>query len=604
MLALALGSTGLARGAIRISVEEPRGRSALVAVDGTTARTVAPDRAWQHILSDPGHQDISLVELAAQGGRSAALVNHDPSPAGKVELVQVLSDRLEPGTGYTVSLQARGRVLAEGEAQVYVEGRAPGGEWEELLRSVLDVTGQWLDTSGQFRAREGHQEIRVGVRVRGRGSLKVDDVRLTALGSDENLLTDGGFEDGAYWRVAHRLQASGAEWTADPAVIREGSYRLLGLSPNQRYEARATLHSATGSVLEESPVVEFGTLDSDTIRTGGATVSEAVALGGPGLSSPCLIGVGGGALLIASHGGGVYSHPIGPGGEIGQPSQLAPAVLIDESPAPVDGIRGCIAGDRLVVTYRVALGPEPRDQSLRVLAQNLRTGEVTGPRSIRAGEALWSARSAAPVEAWDTLWVLYAEALDAPADERVRLKLRPLDPRTLEPLGEDTLVTGTPSEQLADPALATLHGQLALAYVDRGGMETDAAGRQPTPIYLQTFDGRQFGEPVPLAVDAVAGQPQATTAGDGLMITWRQAVGAGRTAGGEPLFWQTAVARVRALGAAETIPLPADNVYVSSPSSAAVGDGLLVIERRWEHLPGIPGDPALDLGLWAMRVEP
>jgi hypothetical protein len=592
--------------AITLSVEDTRGRSALLAVDSTTAGSVVAASPWQALIEDPSRQDVSLVELSAQGDRAVALVNHDPSPAGRVETVQVLATRLEAGGAYQLSLQARGRVLADGEAQAYVEGRSPGGAWEELLRLVLDVSGEWLDTSGQLRGRDGHQEVRVGLRLRGRGSLYVDAVHLAAVHSEENLLRDGGFEGGAYWQIEHRLQAPGADWQGNPAVIREPTFRCLGLLPGTMYEARARLVSAVGRLLEESPVVQFRTQDEDTAAADGLRVTEAVPLAPPGLTSPCLAPISEGALLVAGHGGGVYSHAVLPTGELAPPVQIAPAISVDGSPAPIDDIHCCTVGEKLVVAYAVSLGPGPENRSVRVVAKDLRTGAVVGPQSIRSPDPLWTTASAAVAECWGALWVLYSESTEGAAGAAARLWLRPLDAETLDPLGDDVPVATDPEHLPSDPSLGSLDGELALLYVDQqiALSGADSATRAPSPLYLQFFDGRTFAGPRLITADGRASQPHAVRVGERLAVIWRQDDDGPLTPAGDRMFQNLALAWVDARGASEPLELLSDRIYADSPSASMVQGRVLVVESRWEHLAGLPDDPALDLGLWATWLDP
>lgn len=591
---------------IAVSVVETRGRSALLAVDASTARAVVSLARWRSHVDDPTRQSVSLVDMGTEGDRCVSLVNHDGSPVSKAEIVQVLDPRLEPGEAYELTVQARGRVLAEGEAQVFVEGRSPGGRWEELLRLVLDATTEWLPTSGQFRAREGHQEVRIGLRLRGRGSIQADAITLTAFGSTDNLLMDGGFEGGAYWQIEGRLQAPEAQWRTDPAVIHEPVFRWLNLVPGTTYEARASLMSATGRLLEQSPVVQFRTQAVDVHRVGEMRVTEAVPIGPSSLSAPCVTAAGEGAIVAASHGGGLYAHALLPTEGLGDPMQVVPALEIDGSPAPVEDVQCCAVGDKLAVSYAVSLGPGPSHRSVRLVAKDLRSGNVAGPISLRSPDPLWTVVSARVAECWAALWVLTLEATEGVEGTMTRLRLRALDPTTLQPLGEDLHVGNVPSDRLADPALASTEDHLALLYVDThmlSGADEETL-RDPAPLYVQFFDGRQLSAPRLLTADTRVSQPSATKDGKRLAVVWCQP-GEGPVApGGIPMFQDVGVAWLDADGAVVSLMLPSDRVYARSPSIASVSGRLVVVEERSEHLPGLPHDPAADLGLWATWLEP
>ena len=52
---------------------------------------------------------------------------------------------------------------------------------------------------------------------------------------------------------------------------------------------------------------------------------------------------------MAGHGGGVYSHAVLPTGELAPPVQIAPAISVDGSPAPIDDIHCCTVGTSLAL---------------------------------------------------------------------------------------------------------------------------------------------------------------------------------------------------------------------------------------------------------------
>lgn len=603
LVAITLALARCASAEIALSITETRARSAILGVDEATAAGVKADGAWTPTGPPAGRQRVGILEGdASDGSHSASLASYDSGPASWAGIAQDLRRPLEGGKAYDFSLQAHGTVGADGEATAVVEGRAAAADpWQPLITVVLDARAAWLEYGGQFRVDQPPAEVRVSLTVRGKGTLLADSVRLARVGSDDNLVVDPSFEGVSYWRAMFRTDGS-EEWATDGAAVHEPTHALLSLRPATAYEVYAELLATSGEVLEHSLPLRLSTLQEWTRPVGDWTAEEARQLRGPGLTAPSLVSAGGRAMLVAAHGGGIYVHPVERDGTLGDPTPLVPAVRVASGWAEVKRIRACVSGNVLYAAYGITLGPQAADRHLRVAALNLRSGAVVGPVSVAPGDPTKLVDDGAVTGALGKLWVVFAETDPSAAPATTRMVLRPLDPMTLGPAGEDVPVPDAPSAYLECPSVAALGGGLVVFFSDRGHLAgaqgVRAAGVEP--LFAQSYDGARFSGPVVVSSEGLNRDASAVEASGRLAAVWQFSGPYAGTALGPDSCSDVGLAWLGTdLGVAGPYSCVGDQTLNASPSVAAVGERLLVVCRKWEHALDLPGDPAADLGLWA-----
>lgn len=584
------------------------GRSALLGVDEQTAASVRSVNAWEVVGPEERAQLVRYVPGVGVSGRCAVLAAPGLKPVDRIELVQILANPLEPGTAYDVALQCRGNVGPLGEATLYVEARrSPDAPWQEQLRLPLDPASVWLTAGGRFRLKEAMPDVRVGIRLRGRGTLMVDEVLLVPVGGGTvSLIADGGFEGRSYWQLDYR-EVGADEWVSDPAVIHEASHTVLGLRPLTRYEARARRVSVAGAVLEESLPIAFQTSDETRRRVIDLVADEPRPIQSAALSSPCLVGLGSRVFLVAAHGGGIYVHTVESDATLGEPAQIVSAVQLDSGIAEIGSLQACALDGAIFVVYRLSQGPDLDDQTLRLARFDLATGATVGPRSVNPrspGRVAWNGG----VAAWHgTVHVVFAETIADGPTVRTGLTLRAHDPLTLEPIGEDVAVPRLPSTSVFGPSLATLGDLLVVMYSDMAHVSGSGSARSADvePLYAQLWDGRLFGDPFVVSAEGRNRFARGVQVGARLAIVWKYGGPYPEGVFGDYMFHDVGFGWLYEDG---TFVGPEscvhDQTYNASPSIALLGDRLLVVSRKWEHHYGLTDDPAEELGLWATWLAP
>lgn len=596
------------RAEIRLSATEPRSRSAVLEVDAETARRVRPMDVWRAVNPPGGKRLVRFVETRPlEGARCASLTSYERDASLAPELQQVLAAPLESGKAYDLRVQCRGQVGALAELTAYVQTRSgPGEEWATALKLPLLAREGWTETGGMFRGPEGSPEARVVFRLFGKGSAYLDAAWLGAEGAERNLLVDGGFEGVCSWRLQSRKHGD-AEWQTDPAVIHEARHTLLRLEASVRYEARAELVNAGGEVLESSVPIYFDTQAPFTREGPGVFADEPSPIGTLGLTAPALAAGANRPILVAAHGGGIYAHVVEFDGSLGEPLQVLPAVDLGGSPADAGDLSACVRGDSLYVLYRLALGPGPADQSLRIVRYDLATGALVGPNAVSPSDPGRSALPGGLSILEGTLWVAYADTSFSAAGPRSRVVLRPYDPATLEPAGDDLALTAPPSEYLYGPSLARLGTRLAVLYSDMAPIEAARSSPREAvePLYAQFIEAGRVGEPILVCADGRNRRASAVESGGRLAIAWQYGGPEPETVSGEYVVQDIGFAWLGADGAVEgPWSCVHDGTYNESPTLGLVSGRLLTAFRKWEHHPALPDDPAADLGLWSCVLEP
>ncbi len=595
--------------AISLSVAEPRARSAVLAVDGETAVRVLPTDVWQALNPISGKRLVRFVETdPAEGARCASLTSYERDPTLAPELSQRLGKPLEPGRAYDLRMQCRGQIGALADLVASVESRKSTEEpWSVVADVPLWAGDAWAESGGTFRAPEGAVEIRVAIRLIGKGSAYIDSVVLSVAGPDKpNLLVDGGFEGVCSWRLQYRKHGETA-WRTDPATIHEPRHTLLDLEPATRYEARADLVNSSGEVLESSVPIYFDTEDIVEREGLGLLASEPLRTGEIGLLGPAMVQGASRPVLVASHGGGIYAHTVEPDGQLGEPLLVLPAAEYEGSPVEIGDLTSCLEGDTLYVLYRYSPGAMAADQALRLLACSLETGKVTGPYSIRPTDYGRTVLPGGIALLEGSLWVAFAEAFVGEGGPRSRVILRALDPHTLQAASDDVVLPNPPSDCLFGPSLARLGEKLVVLYSDMRPIEEARHSPRESvePLYAQILDESGIGRPIEVCADGRSRRAAATEVDGRLAIVWQYGGPDPETVSGEYIVQDIGFAW---LGADGTVEGPwscvRDGTYNETPTIGVVNGRLCVVCRKWEHHPALPDDPAADLGLWVSFLRP
>jgi hypothetical protein len=427
-----------------------------------------------------------------------------------------------------------------------------------------------------------------------------DSVVLREADSKTNLLVDGSFDGGCYWKVAYR-RLGDPEWRTDPALIHEEFHRLVDLAPSTQYEVRAERYTPAGERVSMSPGVTAETGSASPRPLPGLAASESVRIADPSLRSPCLVTVGDTPCLVADHGGGIYVHPIGADAAVGQPIRVVAPVEANGRVGQVADLDATAIGATVYIAYRLVFGEGRNDTSARVAALDLRTGRSVGPASVAPVDASRWVTRVAVAGCQGRLWAAIREEADSRDDPAPRLILRPLNPATLASDGADVMVDDAPTRWWG-PSLAAFGDVLTVLYTDA---RPPAAPGRPAdePLLCRFLGDGQLGPAIVVAGEGRnAGARAAETAGR-LLVVWQSTGGyPGATPAWSP-FQDIGIAAIGRDGRlAEPARITHDYLYDAEPSIVTTANGALVVFRRWEHVPGAPGNPTRDLGLWAAWV--
>lgn len=582
---------------------EPRqvgARSALLAVDSLTARRVQPVGAWETVNPPGGGRLARFVDSdSAEGERCATLVSYERDPAASPELRQLLAEIPDSGE-YRLSLESTGTIGARAEVLAVVEGRADeASPWTSLLRMPLTALDGWIRSDESFRIPGGLREVRVVVRLLGKGTALIDDARLTRSGDQAtNLLRDGGFEGVASWCLEIRKSGS-EEWRPEAGALHESVRRVFSLEPETRYEARAFLQSVSGARIEESVPIYFDTLARWEDSALGLRAEEPTRLGALGLHAPALVSDGLRPLLVACYGNGVYAHPIEFDGTLGEPVRVVQAVEINGSPAEVGDVSACVLGECLYVLYRFSHGPLPEDQTLRLAGVRLGSGELLAPHSVRAldPDALVSPGGLA--EVGGQLHVAFGERGGIAGPRAV---IRSYDPESLEPLEEEATLGGA-----LEPSLGRLGERLVLFASERrqGAREDQPPDVEPVILTARLLGAEGLGEPILLGGEGLNRRAVSMEIGERLAVVWEHVAPGAESVGHDAAFRDLAFAWLHPEGYADGPWLcVADSSYNESPAVGMLMGEPFLAARKRDRNPLLPDGSSTDLSVWGVRLRP
>ena len=591
---------------IELTATTTTATSVRLGVDEHTAQLVRMSPAWRVEATDEAH-GARFVQGDSQDGKHHALLSGKGLVGdARVALEQRIVPPLNPGEAYSVSAYCRGSIGNVGSGLLRVQRRATGeAGWSDALSLSLSPGRSWRRENGEFLAARA-DEWRVRIELKGEGTLRVDSASLAESDRlDLNRLNDPSFEGSYYWRVQMRAEG-GAEWVPLPPVIRERQHNVIGLRPETVYEFRAELVSPAGRVEAATPPISAQTQRLAPREWEGMTLREPIRLAIEDAAFPCIEAFGDKLLLAYSSHGAIILAELSPRLEVLSTREVVPAYPSQNGLAVQSELQTCLLGDRLYISFKRDHEPFITSARQCIVEVNLTSQEVRGPaviESTRLGGASWNGGIAA---ADGQLWVGYTDtkvADDVPGSEIV---LRRFDPRTMAAEPSEYVLTDAPSRQPYAPFLASWRGSIVVLFSDMAQAYRSAtAGAEiDEPLYVCLFDGRRFATPCTISATGRNRYAKAVDLYGRLLVAWKCGSSYPASEWGEYMFHDIELALVDPLSGPEaSTAYVGDAKYNSSPAMARMGDRVILVSTKHEHLYGLADDPAESLGVYAGRID-
>jgi len=586
----------------------PGSTSVMLEIDPSEAQLVRGSPAWQIATPSPETHQARFISTDPYAGERVAFLSGTAFVGdAQVSLLQQPDQALRPDVAYTVSVVMRGEVAALGEALLVVETRrGPSDAWRVLSSTPLAPSQIWRQVNAQFMVPREPTVTRMGVRLRGEGSLFVDEASLTAPDRPQaNLLRDPGFEGSYSWRVRYRAEGEG-RWVEDPAIIHESRFNVIGLRPRTTYEFSASLHASSGRRVGESGAVTAQTDERRPREWEGLSLQEPTRLRIPEGSFPSVQAYQGQLYLSYSLGGAIALTQLDASLKPISTRQIVPPFPVGDGHAVQGNLQSCLVGSRLYVSFKRDHAPFVTSARLCVVEVDLDSGTIRGPAVIesnRLGRSPWNGGIAA---ARDELWIGYADTRDEFGDRTADIVLRRFDPRVMEADSEEFRLGNAPSPYLYAPLLGSFGNYVALTFSDVAEESPTAAKAQieNEPLYVCLFDGRRFTDPVPIETKGRHRYGQMAQVGAKLLVAWKRGASYPAVEWGTYMFHDIGLALVDPIrGTVESTAYVEDLKYNAYPAMARLGDRIALIHTKHEHDYGIAGDPAEFLGLWGGWLE-
>ncbi len=590
--------------AFTIRALTPRATSVMLEIEPDEARLVRGSPAWEIATSSPATHQARFISTDPYAGERVAFLSGTTFVGGaQVCVTQQPDQALRPDVAYTASVMVRGEVAALGEAALVVETRAgPSDVWQTLSTTPLAPSHIWRQVNAQFMVPREPTVTRVGVRMKGEGSLFIDEASLTAPDRPRsNLLRDPGFEGSCFWRVRYRAEGEG-RWVEDPAVIHESAFNVIGLRPQTTYEFEASLHASSGRKVGQSGPVTARTDERRLREWRGLVLHEPMRLRIPEGAFPSIQVYRGRFELAYSVGGAIVLTELDADLRPLSTREIVPPHPVGDGYAVQGNLQSCRVGSRLYVSFKRDHAPFVASARLCVVEVDLDSGAVRGPaviESSRLGRSPWNGGIAA---VRDEVWIGYADTRDEFGDRTSEIVLRRFDPRVMEADSEEFRLGTAPSPYLYAPLLGSFGNTIAVSFSDVTEESPTAAKAQieNEPLYVCLFDGRRFTDPVPIELQGRHRYGQMIQVGAKLLVAWKRGASYAAVEWGPYMFHDIGLALVDPLKRTVEITTYVDDLkYNAYPAMARDGDRIVLIHTKHEHDYGIAGDPAAFLGFWA-----
>ena len=587
------------------AVESSRQTDSSVLLEWETDNSIRSLRSspkWEPVQATPGTHILEIVDDEGRGGSSGArIIGTVSTDNARACYIQNMEQSLASGR-YSYRLFYRSSGQQEGGRSRILIDCYTGDErtYHTLVLKDLPEAQDWTEISGTCDLPEDTQLVRCLLYQMGIGTSWFDDVSLSSVNSDSNLLSDSGFDGQGSWRVLFRKKGE-SEWQEEKAVVLERFYNVILLEPATDYEFMVRRLAPDGNTETDSQILTASTQPPMPPRdwNGFQLGSDVrVPAADPALY-PCVESVNGKLYLMESR-GGVRTLSISELDDQFKPrwtKQWVGLYYVEGQTRYQGQSQTAVLGDKIYMSWKRAYDGDAPHARQCVISYDTRTDEIGEIYTIEPDDPNLSTWNGGIAVLNGKLWISYCLWEPEGNSYRTRVTVRTLDYEARE-MGPAYELQNQPTETPYTPFLSTFNDDLVVCFSDKQYVDMQ-------PLWLVRFDGQQFHDLMTISPTGYNQYAKGVQVGDRLMLVWKYGAPYLSKIYGRYMFHDIGLALVDLeAGTVETTSLVNDIKYNSSPDIVWHNDQLIYTYGKFEHVYGQAGDPAENYGSFIGTITP